>query len=97
MNLCEININAVSKICTIKIEYVKKIYLQKQIVLWSKLYTVLNNLEPESFRSYYLSFLCGSEKINCKSVVEKVRKALSKRIGMEVEIIAIREERSYEK
>ena len=97
MKLCEININVVSKICKVKIEYVKKIFVKKEVVIWSKFYNVLNNIEPESFRSYYLSFLCGSGKFDCKIIVEKVRKALSKRIGTEVEITSIIEERSYEK
>ena len=99
MNLCEININVVSKICTVKIEYVKKVYVKKKIFLLSKSYNVLNSIEPESFklRTYYLSFFCGSEKFNCKTIVEKVRKALSKRIGTEVEITSIIEEMSYEK
>ena len=99
MKICEISVDVEGKYYKINVSCVKRVLIQKnnQVICKGELYSILNSIEPDSFKSYYLSFLCGSEKFDCKNIVEKVRKALSKNIGMEVEISEITEERSYKK
>lgn len=86
MKICEISVDIQGKYYKINVSHVKEVFLQNnyQVICRGELYSVLNKIEPESFKSYYLSFLCGSQEYEFEKLVKKMISALSKRIAVDI-------------
>ena len=86
MKICEISIDVEGKYYKINVSCVKEVFVQNnyQVICRGELYSTLNSIEPDSFKSYYLSFLCGSHKYEFEKLAKKMISALSKRIAVDI-------------